>query len=108
MKMKWFILALVIHSWIFAFGSSQGWAGEKFRSDIMVQVNGMVCAFCAQGIEKRFSSQDAVQKIHVDLESKQIRIQLQDGKTLSDPIIRKSIEEAGFAVVQINRKSEKP
>ena len=36
-------------------------------NSVKVTVNGMVCAFCAQGIEKRISKMDATKDVFVDL-----------------------------------------
>ena len=43
-------------------------AGTAHAETIKASVNGLVCSFCATGIEKTFKAQSAVQSIHVDLE----------------------------------------
>jgi copper chaperone CopZ len=66
----------------------------------------MVCGFCAQGITKKLTKTDAVEKINVDLESKIVSFSVQKGKTLDDEAIKKLLTEAGYTVVSIQR--EKP
>jgi copper chaperone CopZ len=74
--------------------------------NVKVNVNGMVCGFCAQGITKKLTKTDAVEKINVDLESKIVSFSVQKGKTLDDEAIKKLLTEAGYTVVSIQR--EKP
>lgn len=76
---------------------------SAFASDITVKINGMVCAFCAQGIHKSFSAQESVKDLKVSLETKTIDINLKEGKALDDGKIKKLITEAGYDVVSIKR-----
>lgn len=76
---------------------------DSLSQKIKVKVNGMVCAFCAQGVKKTFKKNDAVEKIDVDLEQKVVTIDLKKGKTLNDDVVQKSITDAGFNVEKIER-----
>ncbi len=49
---------------------------------IKASVNGMVCAFCAQGIEKRLSKMPATKSVFVDLKKKIVAIEAREGQTL--------------------------
>lgn len=64
-------------------------------------VNGMVCAFCAQGIEKRLSMLPAAKAVFVDLKQKVVAVELKDGQTLDGKVITAEIVEAGYDVVKI-------
>ncbi len=80
---------------IFAFGvflSSAVFAGEELK----VGVKGMVCAFCAQGIEKKFKAEPDVEKINVSLENKYVKITFKDGKRLSNERIAELLKDSGF------------
>ncbi len=68
---------------------------------IKVTVNGMVCAFCAQGIEKRLSSMPATQAVFVDLKKKIVAVQARDGQTLDGAAISHEIREAGYDVTKL-------
>ena len=48
-----------------------------------IEVLGMVCAFCAQGIEKSFGSVENVKDIFVSLENYFVAIESKDGKVLT-------------------------
>ena len=70
---------------------------------ISVQVKGMVCAFCAQGIEKKFKALPEISTIKVSLETKLVSLDTKDGKDLTDEKISKIINDAGYDVVKIER-----
>lgn len=89
--MKKQILILLI--WIFFVGSALA-AGKE----ITFVVKGMVCSFCAQGIEKKFNTNASIEKVKIDLEKKQITLTLKDGKKLSDEEIKKIVSDAGYKV----------
>ncbi len=63
---------------------------------ITVGVKGMVCAFCAQGIEKKFMAQPEVAKIEVSLANKFVKINFKDGKRLSNDKISEILKDAGY------------
>lgn len=68
-----------------------------------VTVNGMVCAFCAQGLKKSFGKLDSVDKINVDLDNMQVTITVKDGKQLDDAAIKQAVTENGLDTVKIER-----
>ena len=67
-------------------------AGEEIK----VGVKGMVCAFCAQGIEKQFKSQKEVESIDVSLQNKYVKIKFKDGQTISNEKITEILKDAGY------------
>jgi mercuric ion binding protein len=71
---------------------------------IKASVNGLVCSFCATGIEKTFKAQAAVDHVKVDLESKLVTIGTKDGQTMDDATVTKLITDAGYTVTNINRE----
>ena len=79
----------------------QAWASEI--ADVQVVVKGMVCSFCVQGIEKKFSSVDSVDKVKVDLDISTLSLWLKESKTLTDETITKLVQSAGYNVEEIKR-----
>ena len=71
--------------------------------DIKVSVKGMVCGFCAQGIEKKMLNQESVEKVNVSLKEKVVTLNLKDGKDLSDDEIKKILIDSGYSVEKIQR-----
>lgn len=61
----------------------------------------MVCAFCAQGIEKRLSKLPATKAVFVDLKQKVVVVEAKDGQTLDSKSITAEITDAGYDVVKL-------
>lgn len=70
-------------------------------NSVKVTVNGMVCAFCAQGIEKRISKMGATKDVFVDLKKKTVAVEAKDGQVLDAKAISAEIVDAGYDVVKI-------
>jgi len=77
--------------------------GSAWAETITTTVNGMVCAFCATGIEKTFRKQPEVASVKVDLRKKQVVINTKPGKTLSDAKIKEVVTYSGYTMGQIHR-----
>jgi len=86
-----FFFSLMVPAWA---------AGTK----ITATVNGMVCAFCAQGITKAFQSEPAADRVDVNLEKHRVTLHLKPEGALEDALIRTKIQDTGFAVVDIQRE----
>ncbi|MGQ0645501.1 MAG: heavy-metal-associated domain-containing protein [Elusimicrobiota bacterium] len=81
-------------------GTGAVWAGEN----IQVKISGMVCSFCAQGIQKKFKARPEVEKVKVSLNDKNVALSLKDGRTLDDETVEKLIKDAGYDVMEIKRE----
>jgi mercuric ion binding protein len=77
---------------------------DAFAETITTTVNGMVCAFCATGIEKTFRKQPEVATVKVDLPKKQVTITTKPGKTLSDTKVKEVITYSGYTMGKIVRE----
>lgn len=73
---------------------------------VELKVDGLVCAFCAQGISKRLSKMDATQDVFVSLENGLVAVALKPGQDLADETLRTALTEAGYTVRSIERKAE--
>ena len=71
---------------------------------IKATVNGMVCGFCATGIEKTFRAQPEVKTVDVNLENRLVTIQTKQGQTMDDAKIRKVLGNAGYSVTVVARQ----
>ena len=70
---------------------------------IQMTVNGLVCAFCAQGIEKKLRKFPATSDVVVNLEHKVVAVGLKDGQDIPDEALRKALTDAGYTVKTIER-----
>ena len=69
-----------------------------------VAVEGMVCDFCAQAIEKVFMKREEVAGITVNLDDQNVIISLKSEKDIENTIIEELFLNAGYNVQTINRK----
>src|SRR5688572_10258583 len=70
---------------------------------IELEVNGLVCAFCAQGIEKSLRKFPATHDVFVSLEHRLVAIELKPDQTIEDAPLRQAIADAGYTTVKIIR-----
>ena len=68
---------------------------------IKANVNGMVCAFCAQGIEKRLLKLSSTKEVFVDLKKRVVAVEAKDGETLDIKLVTAEIVDAGYDVTRI-------
>ena len=68
---------------------------------VKASVNGMVCAFCAQGIEKRLMKLDAAREVFVDLKKRVVAVEAKDGQSLDIKLVTSEIMDAGYDVKKI-------
>lgn len=93
------LMNAIVFSLLFGFSSLLS------AKTIEMDVNGLVCAFCAQGIEKTMKSFPATEAVYVSLENRIVAIQLKEGTDIDDATLRKAITDAGYKVVAIRRTS---
>jgi mercuric ion binding protein len=70
-------------------------------ASMKVTVNGMVCSFCAQGIEKSLLKLDGTKAVLVDLKNKVVVVEPKEGKTLNEKEVRQEIIDSGYDVVNV-------
>ncbi len=79
------------------------WANDV---SIKADVKGMVCAFCAQGIEARLKKNQASKDIYVNLKNRVVAVQLKEGQTYSLEKFKADIEESGYTVGKVEYVSD--
>lgn len=82
--------------------SSIAWAQEKAT----LQVAGVVCSFCAQGIQKRFQQTGVVKTVNVDLDKHEVSLEFLENKTLTDTEIGSLLESAGYNLLKVERSND--
>ncbi len=104
---KIILLGLLICSVTFANGQktvppppqSVAEAPKALPQELKVGVKGMVCAFCAQGIEKNFKKQPQVSTVEVSLENKYVKLKFKEGQSLPRDKITEILKESGYEAV---------
>lgn len=70
---------------------------------IEVTVYGLVCGFCAQGIEKALRKKAATADVVVSLENQLVAVATREGTDLTDEEVTKALTDAGYDVRGITR-----
>ncbi len=78
-------------------------AGAAQAGTIEMKVYGLVCGFCAQGIEKTLRKNPATSDVIVSLEHKLVAIATRDGADISDAELTQALTDAGYDVKGITR-----
>jgi copper chaperone CopZ len=66
-------------------------------------VNGLVCGFCAQGIEKTLRKNPATADVVVSLEDRLVAVSTKAGQDITDETLRKALTDSGYDVKAIER-----
>jgi copper chaperone CopZ len=74
---------------------------------LVVTIRGMVCSFCAQGLEKLFRAEKAVRDVKVSLEKKTVWLELAPDAALDEARVKVLVEDAGFDFVRLEREAAK-
>lgn len=82
---------------------AQAQKAAPIAADAVISVNGLVCDFCAQAIEKSFRRRAEVNDIRVDLTAKVVSVDFKPNTTLDDATLRRIVTNAGYTVVSIRR-----
>jgi len=69
--------------------------------DQVLNINGLVCSFCAQGIEKDFKKDARVESVNIDLKSKKVFIKLKPNQSITEAEYRSILTDAGYTLVSI-------
>jgi len=79
--------------------------GKDF-SDIKVEVKGMVCDFCARGVEKKLKKTNKIKEIKVDLDEGLVSVKLKKDAEIKDSKIRDIMKKNGLEVLKIVRNTK--
>lgn len=70
----------------------------------VMQVNGMVCDFCAQAIKKALEQRPGVASVSIDLAAQTVTMTMERNSPLpSDGDLKRLMDEAGYKLVSVRR-----
>lgn len=98
---KLFLTSVLICSTSFAVEKDV--SAHVHDKEVIVNVKGMVCAFCAQGITKKFKAEPTVSNVDVSLEKKIVKLTIKEGQELPDAKIESLLKDSGYTVEKIKR-----
>ncbi len=70
---------------------------------VEMKVYGLVCGFCAQGIEKTLRKIPATTDVIVSLEKQLVAVETREGQDISDADLTKALTDSGYDVKGITR-----
>ena len=65
---------------------------------VEVKIKGMVCSFCAQGLQKGIGKLEEVEKVEINLKKGYVKITVKKGETLPMDEVKEIIKNAGYLV----------
>lgn len=86
---------------IFIFLLLTGSVMAQAAQTVTAHVNGMVCAFCAQGIEKKARALPQAEDVYVNLKQKVVAVQVKAGETLAPEVLTALVKDAGYDAIQV-------
>ncbi len=102
MKKLFLTLALLIFSISPTLANHEAGHAEANKK-ILIEVNGLVCDFCARALEKIFYKQDGVEGVDVNLDKHIVTLETTEKAKLTNDVITKLVTDAGYNVVNIQR-----
>ena len=79
---------------------------NSFAATQKIEVLGMVCAYCAQGIEKSLNSLSEVNDVYINLEKFFVLVESKNDFGIDEKTLKTIIVDAGYTVQKIENLSE--
>ena len=73
----------------------------SISAEVVMRVDGLACAFCAYGLEKKLKSLKGVEEVKISLNEGKVWIRLKEGYRVDEDTLRKLVKESGFVVREI-------
>ncbi|HFE31878.1 MAG TPA: heavy-metal-associated domain-containing protein [Gammaproteobacteria bacterium] len=82
------------------------WSGTTLAAGKLyeLRVDGMACAFCAYGIEKKFKKMDGVEGVDINLQKGLVQVKTREDKTFTKTELKKLIHDSGFTLKSLKEK----
>jgi len=106
MRLKTFVIPLLLVQ-LSALIASPVWS-----KNYLINVNGIVCEFCAFGVAKKLRKLDFIdpsqfeEGVKVDIENQQVFISIQEGQPLDQEAIFEAIESGGYDPIKMTPMDE--
>ena len=79
---------------------------NSFAATQKIEVLGMVCAYCAQGIEKSLKSLSEVNDVYINLEKFFVLVESKNDFGIDEKTLKTIIVDAGYTVQKIENLTE--
>ena len=85
------ILVLLLAVWT---GTAALAATQSYR----LKVDGLVCPFCAYGVEKKLGALDGVERLETNIKEGTVVVTMKEGATLDEATAKQAVKDAGFTL----------
>ncbi len=72
-------------------------------ASVRLKVNGMVCPFCAYGLEKRLGEIASVDAVLIRISDGLVQIRTKEDQELTDEVLEDAVKKSGFTLTEIER-----
>ena len=72
-------------------------------ASVRLKVNGMVCPFCAYGLEKRLGEIASVDAVLIRISDGLVQIRTKENQELTDVVLTDAVKKSGFSLIEIER-----
>ncbi len=72
-------------------------------ASVRLKVNGMVCPFCAYGLEKRLGEIASVDAVLIRISDGLVQIRTKQDQELTDQVLEDAVKKSGFTLTEIER-----
>ena len=72
-------------------------------ASVRLKVNGMVCPFCAYGLEKRLGEIASIDAVLIRISDGLVQIRTKEDQELTDEVLADVVKKSGFSLIEIER-----
>ncbi len=72
-------------------------------ASVRLKVDGMVCPFCAYGLEKRLEEIASVDAVLIRISDGLVQIRTKEDQELTDEVLADVVKKSGFSLIEIER-----
>ena len=72
-------------------------------ASVRLKVNGMVCPFCAYGLEKRLQEIASIDAVLIRISDGLVQIRTKEDQELTDEVLTDAVKKSGFSLIEIER-----
>ncbi len=72
-------------------------------ASVRLKVDGMVCPFCAYGLEKRLEEIASIDAVLIRISDGLVQIRTKEGQELTDETLTDAVRKSGFSLREIER-----
>jgi len=76
-------------------------ASSALAAKVEVKATGMMCALCEAKVKEKLGALDGVAKVEAHHDKGHIEIELKEGASLDEELVRETVKNAGFAVSEV-------